>query len=294
MKKNIKIVIATLIFTSICFGQTGTAQNQISLRTQTDSLNYTLGLANGDGIRNYYLKDKPLEEYISVFMKSLDAAYTSDNKFMKPDSTNKYASIIELANKVGTALKAQASTGLMGNPSLKIDFQLIKKGLDDGLRNNNSLMTPESAQRYLQATMTKISKKNLSPEDKLNKTAGEEYLTKNKLRKEVITTKSGLQYEILKKGDGVIPKATDNVKVLYVGSKIDGTVFDDKTQPEQALTSKLSNTIKGWIEALQIMQVGSKFKIYVPQELAYGAMKQGDIKPYSTLIFEIELLSIEK
>ena len=294
MKKNIKIAIATLIFATTCFGQTVTLQNQILLHTQTDSLNYTLGVANGDGIKNYYLKDKPLDESISVFMKYLDEGFAAEKQFVKPDSTNKYASIIELGNKVGNALKAQSSTGLMGVSTLKIDFQLIRKGLEDGLRNNNSLMSPESAQSYLQATMIKIKQQNLSSEDKLYKTACEEFLAKNKLRKEVITTKSGLQYEILKKGDGVMPKTTDNVKVLYLGSKIDGTVFEDKTKPENALTFKLSDTIKGWLEALQIMQVGSRYKIYVPQELAYGTMKQGDIKPYSTLIFEIELLSIEK
>src|ERR1035437_5457537 len=216
MKKNIKIAIATLIFTTTCFGQNGTTQNQTLLRTQTDSLNYTLGVANGDGIRNYYLKDKPLEEYISVFMKYLDAGFAAENQFVKPDSTNKYATIIELANKVGSAMKAQVSIGLMGNPSLKIDFQLIKKGLDDGLRNNNSLLSAQSAQRYLQETMTKISQQNLSPEDKLNKTACEEFLTKNKLQKGVITTKSGLQFEILNKGNGEFPLETSSVKVTYL------------------------------------------------------------------------------
>lgn len=294
MKKNIRIAIVSLIFATTCFGQTGTAQNQISLRTQTDSLNYTLGVANGDGIKNYYFKDKPLEEYIGVFMKYLDAAFAADNQFVKPDSaTNKHAAIIELGNKVGTALKTQVSTGLMGVSGHKVDFQLIKKGIEDGMRNNNSLMSAESSQKYLQETLAKIKQQNISPEDKLNKTASEEFLAKNKLRKEVITTQSGLQYEIIKKGDGEFPIETSNVKVTYIGKKTDGTIFDDRSKPEQALVFKLSETIKGWTEAIQLMPVGSKFKVYIPQELAYAQAKHGDIKPFSALIFEIELLGIE-
>jgi len=294
MKKNIKIVIATLIFATNCFGQTGTTQNQILLRTQTDSLNYTLGVANGDGIKNYYFKSNPLDECIQVFMKYLDEGFTDDNQFVQPDSiTNNYAEIIKIGNKVGKSLKAELTTGLMDLSFVKVDFQLIRKGLEDGMRNNNFLMTPESSQRYLQATFAVISQQNLSPEDRLNKTACEEFLVKNKLRKDVITTPSGLQYEIIKQGNGAFPTKLSRVKVLYKGSKIDGSIFDDRTELKQATNFLLSETIKGWIEAIQLMPVGSKFKIYIPQELAYGNIKQGDIKPFSTLIFDIELLSIE-
>jgi FKBP-type peptidyl-prolyl cis-trans isomerase FklB len=293
MKKDMKIAIASLIFTATCLGQTTTAQNQISLRTQTDSLNYTLGVANGDGIKNYHFQNKPLEECIGTFMKSLDEAFAGDKQFVKPDSANVYAPIIEMGNKVGTTLKAQASTGLMGIPSIKVEFQLIRKGVEDGMRDNNSLMSPASSQKYLQETMLKINQQKTSPEDKLNKTACEEFLAKNKLRKEVITTHSGLQYEIIKKGNGALPTNSSTVKVLYKGSRIDGSIFDENLKADQAMTFKLSDVIKGWTEAIQLMPVGSKFKIYVPQELAYAQVKHGEIKPFSTLIFEIELLSIE-
>lgn len=293
MKKNMKIAIASLIFATTCFGQAGTAQNQISLRTQTDSLNYALGVANGDGIKNYHFQNKPLEECIGVFMKSLDEAFTGDKPFVKPDSTNIYAPIIEMGNKVGTSLKAQANTGLMGIPNIKVEFQLIRKGVEDGMRDNNSLMSPASSQKYLQESTAKISQQNISSEDKLNKTASEEFMAKNKLRKEVITTQSGLQYEIIKKGNGEFPSNSSKVKVLYKGSRIDGSTFDEKSKSDQTIAFKLSEAIKGWTEALQLMPVGSKFKVYIPQELAYGNVKHGNIKPFSALIYEIELLSIE-
>ncbi len=293
MKKDIRIAIATLIFATTCFAQTATAQNQISLRSQTDSLNYALGVANGDGIKNNYFQNKPLEECIGVFMKSMDEAFAADKQFVKPDSTNIYAPIIEIGNKVGTALKAQASTGLMGISGQKVDFQLIKKGINDGMRDNNSLMSPANSQKYLQETTAKIKQQNISPEDKLNKTTSEAFLAKNKLRKEVLTTQSGLQYEIIKKGVGEIPTNSSKVRVLYKGSKIDGSIFDENLKSGQPMAFKLSDVIKGWTEALQLMPVGSKFKVYIPQELAYGHVKHGDIKPFSALIYEIELLGIE-
>ncbi|HET7734028.1 MAG TPA: FKBP-type peptidyl-prolyl cis-trans isomerase, partial [Paludibacter sp.] len=192
-----------------------------------------------------------------------------------------------------TALKAQVSTGLMGVSGQKVDFQLIKKGIEDGMRDNNSLMSPESAQKYLQETLAIIKQQNISPDDKLNKTASEEFLAKNKLRKEVITTQSGLQYEIIKKGDGEFPTNSSKVRVLYKGSRIDGSIYDENLKSEQTMAFKLSEVIKGWTEAIQLMPVGSKFKVYIPQELAYGEAKHGDIKPFSALIFEIELLGIE-
>jgi len=295
MKKNIKIAIASLIFASNCFGQTITTQNQIILHSQTDSLNYALGFINGNAIKNNFFKNKNLDESIKVFMKYMDEGFTSDKQFVKPDSTtNKNAEIIEIGNKVGTSLKKQLTTGLMQYATIKFDFQLIRKGLEDGMKDNLILMTPENSQKYLQNTMVKISQENISCDDELNKIAGEEFLAKNKLRKEVITTKSGLQYEILKKGKGSLPIETSRVKVAYIGTKIDGTVIDDTSKPNQAVSFLLSATIKGWIEAIQLMPVGSKFRIYIPQQLAYGSLKQGDIKPYSVLIYEIKLLSIEE
>ena len=295
MIKNIKVIIIALIIASPCWGQAGTIQNQIILHTQTDSLNYAMGFANGNAIKNYFFKDKPLDESIHVFLKYFDEGFTSDKQFVKPDSTtNKYAEIIEIGNKVGTSLKGQLATGLMQYAIIKVDFQLLRKGLEDGMRDIFIYMTPEISQKYLQETLVKINLNNISHDDELNKTACEEFLAKNKLREEVITTQSGLQYEVIKKGIGAFPTGSSRVKVLYLGRKIDGTIFDDRSKPDQAIVFKLSETIKGWMEGILLMQVGSKFRIYIPQELAYGIVRSGVIKPYSALIFEIELLSIEE
>ena len=123
--------------------------------------------------------------------------------------------------------------------------------------------------------------------------AGADFLAENGKRKGVTTTKSGLQYEILKKGNGPIPAATDNVETHYHGTLLDGTVFDSSVERGQPISFGVNGVIAGWTEALQLMNVGSKWKLYIPYNLAYGERGAGQsIGPYSTLIFEVELLKI--
>ena len=127
-----------------------------------------------------------------------------------------------------------------------------------------------------------------------NRTAGEEFLKKNAKADSVKTTASGLQYKILTKGTGEIPQATDKVKVHYEGHLIDGTEFDSSYKRDKPTTFPANEVIKGWTEALTMMPVGSKWMLYIPQELAYGDREQNKIPPFSTLIFTVELLEIVK
>ena len=149
---------------------------------------------------------------------------------------------------------------------------------------------PEQAndiiQRYLEVA-------SLSKYEAVKK-EGEEFLQKNSLREEVFTTSSGLQYEVLNKGNGSKPGPTDEVTVHYHGTLIDGVVFDSSVQRGQPATFGVHQVIAGWTEALQLMSVGSKYRLFIPQELAYGANPHpgGPIKPNSALIFDVELLSI--
>lgn len=126
------------------------------------------------------------------------------------------------------------------------------------------------------------------------KTAGEKFLQENGKRQEVTTTDSGLQYEIIEAALGQKPKATDTVRVHYEGTLIDGTVFDSSYKRGESITFGLNQVIKGWTEGLQLMSVGSKYKLYIPYTLGYGAQGAGgSIPPYATLIFTVELLGIE-
>jgi FKBP-type peptidyl-prolyl cis-trans isomerase FklB len=126
------------------------------------------------------------------------------------------------------------------------------------------------------------------------KAEGEKFLAENALRDGVKVTESGLQYEVLKQGNGRKPTATDRVKVHYHGTLTNGTVFDSSVERGEPTSFGLNQVIAGWTEGLQLMPVGSKYRFYIPQELGYGERAAGQIPPYSTLIFEVELLDIEK
>ncbi|MBR1964201.1 MAG: FKBP-type peptidyl-prolyl cis-trans isomerase [Muribaculaceae bacterium] len=128
---------------------------------------------------------------------------------------------------------------------------------------------------------------------KVNKAAGEAFLAENGKRAEVVTTNSGLQYEVLVEGNGASPKATDQVTVHYTGKLIDGTVFDSSVDRGQPATFGVTQVIPGWVEALQLMKVGAKWRLYIPSEIAYGPQGAGGvIGPNATLIFDVELLNI--
>jgi len=182
----------------------------------------------------------------------------------------------------------------MGDSTLKVDIKLIKQGLINGLRGSKIQMTPAQAQEYLQKTMMALQSKKMEKLYGGNKTAGEKFLAENAKKPGVKTTADGLQYEVIKQGNGPLPTDTSKVKVNYHGTLIDGTVFDSSIDRKEPIVFQVNQVIKGWTEALKMMPVGSKFKLYIPQELAYAGADRGKIKPFSMLIFEVELISIEK
>jgi len=258
-----------------------------TLKTQNDSLNYAFGLANGDGVREYYIKGDSAKKSIESLLKGLDEG-------MKGEIDEANVEIVNLGTQIGTSLKDQKKSGLMGDSTLKVDIDLIKQGLINGLKGSSIQMNAKDAQEYLQVSMQKLQAEKMASQFGPNKTAGEKFLADNAKKAGVITTASGLEYEILKKGTGPIPTDSNTVKVHYHGTLIDGTVFDSSVDRKEPAVFPVNQVIKGWTEALKLMPVGSKFKLYVPQELAYGSADRGAIKPFSMLIFEVELLSIEK
>lgn len=180
----------------------------------------------------------------------------------------------------------------------EIDLELFYKGLQDGFKGKTPLMKPEEIVATLQALQSRKMKEQQDEMTKVatkNKTDSEAFLAKNKERKGVVTTPSGLQYEIIKKGDGEQPDANDKVKVHYHGTLPDGTVFDSSVERGEPVTFAVNGVIKGWTEALQMMHVGDKWKIFVPADLAYGARGAGPkIGPNQALVFDVELLGVEK
>jgi FKBP-type peptidyl-prolyl cis-trans isomerase len=173
----------------------------------------------------------------------------------------------------------------------QLDKKILLAAFEKSFLGDSVQIKPEKANQKLQAYFSGISK----VEGDKNKKEGDEFLAKNKTKQGVITLPSGLQYEIIKAGTGPKPKAEDQVKCHYKGSLLNGKVFDSSVERGEPATFPVNRVIPGWTEALQLMPVGSKWKLYIPAALAYGERGAGqDIKPNSTLVFEVELLEIVK
>ena len=198
-------------------------------------------------------------------------------------------------NKISTMVGMDIGRGLAQIKD-DVDIKVVEQALEQTLKGEKTSLTQEEALQVRQAYMQQMQAKRVAEQKaaaEKNKTEGTAFLAKNKSKAGVKSTASGLQYEVEKEGSGPKPKATDTVKVNYLGTKIDGTKFDSSYDRGQPATFPLNGVIKGWSEGLQLMPVGSKYKLFVPAELAYGENAPGPIGPNATLIFEVELLGIE-
>jgi FKBP-type peptidyl-prolyl cis-trans isomerase FklB len=182
---------------------------------------------------------------------------------------------------------------------IEINTDIYTQGLKDGLSETSSpLMTEEEIQTAMRIFQEDFRQKQLAERDQLaatNKAKGEAFFAENKNKEGVITTASGLQYKVIQEGTGPTPQLKDQVKCHYRGTTVEGKEFDSSYKRNSPATFYVNRVIKGWTEALQLMKVGSKWELYIPSELAYGQRGSGrDIGPNETLIFEVELLGIEK
>ena len=247
---------------------------------------------NGAQIRNYFLSNDTTGEDRDEFIASL-------NKGLKQKMRN--PQVVATAKNIGNAIREQEPVGLMGFNGVETKFNLIKQGFINGLNNYTEMMDRQVAMEFADATFGRLKQAQIEAEQEKAqlqgqqaKEEGEAFLAANALRKEVKTTASGLQYEVLEEGNGPKPTAASTVKVHYEGTLIDGTVFDSSYQRGEPIEFPLSGVIKGWTEGLQLMPVGSKYKLYIPYELAYGERGAGaSIPPYAALIFTVELLEIK-
>jgi FKBP-type peptidyl-prolyl cis-trans isomerase FklB len=191
--------------------------------------------------------------------------------------------------KISYALGLNIGHNLTGAGIKGLDINKFIDGIRDVLEKKPQAITTEEAQALLNSYFTNLQAEQAEEQMK----AGKEYLAANAKKEGVVTLPSGLQYEILTEGNGAKPTASDNVVCHYHGTLIDGTIFDSSVRRGEPATFGVNQVIKGWVEALQLMSVGSKWRLTVPSELAYGAQGAGQhIAPYSTLIFEVELIDI--
>ncbi|WP_439555090.1 FKBP-type peptidyl-prolyl cis-trans isomerase [Dyadobacter sp.] len=172
-----------------------------------------------------------------------------------------------------------------------INTEILTKTINAALKGSKTTFSPEDANAFIGSYFQKM----MEEKGAVVRTEGEKFLAENKKRTGVTTTESGLQYEVIKTGDGPKPSATDKVKTHYHGTLTNGTVFDSSVDRGEPVEFPVNGVIKGWTEALQLMPVGSKWKLYIPYQLAYGERAAGpQIPAYSALVFEVELLEIIK
>ncbi len=217
------------------------------------------------------------------------------------DEESAYAHGLSIGVQFSQQMLPQFNTMLYGEDSdTKANTDQLLAGLISTLKNQGLAISKEDANILVQSEFEKAQAQQMERQEEDLQVQyesaiaeGDAYMAENAKRDEVVTLPSGLQYEVITKGSGAVPASTDQVKVHYHGTLIDGTVFDSSVERGEPAVFGVTQVIAGWTEALQLMPVGSKWRLYVPYDLAYGTADRGEIKPYSNLIFDVELIVIE-
>ena len=263
------LAIAVASFVASC-GNSGS--NKPNLKNDVDTLSYAIGLAQTQGLKQYLVQMDVDTTYMDAFIKGLrEGANAGDDK-----KKAAYYMGIQIGQQISNRMVKGINHELFGEDSTKtISMKNFLAGFIQGVKEKKGLMTVEQASQVAQM-----------------KKKGEAWMAANAKKAGVKTLPSGVQYKVIKEGNGAMPKDTSLVTVNYEGRLIDGTVFDSSYKRGQAVDLRANQVIKGWTEALVHMPAGSVWEVYIPQELAYGEREQGQIKPYSPLVFKIELIKV--
>ena len=285
-----KIVLFAAIAAAAGLASCTAQAPKANLKSEIDSLSYMMGITNTQGLMDFASQRLGVDSaQYADFIKGIQAGISQTTK-----SEKAYIAGIQIGQQLSGDMFQNINSQLFGNDSTQtLSKDNFLAGFFEALKGAGVSM--EDAKQFVQTRTEAIKAKALEEKYGENKAAGEKFLAENKTKEGVVTTESGLQYKIIKAGKGEIPTKESTVKVNYKGTLIDGTEFDSSYKRNAPATFRADQVIKGWTEALTMMPVGSKWELYIPQELAYGARETGgQIKPFSTLIFEVELLEIEK
>ena len=258
-----------------------------SLKTDVDTLSYAIGKANGAQMTAYLAQQGIDSAYIADFVRGFKegSASAGDKK--------KAAYVAGL--QAGAGMASSINNQIFAGDSIHhVSQKNLVAGLIDGVKKNDKIMTSEVAMNSIESLADRVHTRIVGERYKEVKEKNAKFLADNAKKPGVKTLPSGVQYKVIKEGNGPIPTDSSTVKVNYEGRLIDGTVFDSSYTRGEAATFPANRVIKGWTEALCHMPAGSEWEIYIPQELAYGEREQGkDIKPFSALIFKLELLEVD-
>ena len=284
-----KIVLFAAIAAAVGFASCTAQAPKANLKNEVDTLSYMMGVNNTQGLNDFLVGRMGVDlNDMDAFLEGFIEASTKTSKKDKA-----YMAGLQIGQQVAVDMFEGINQQIFGGDSLqslnKADFLA---GFIAAVKGN-AAFSLDSARVYVEKHADAIKAKALESRYGENKAAGEAFLAENAKKEGVVTTESGLQYKVIKAGKGEVPTATSTVKVNYKGTLIDGTEFDSSYKRNEPTTFRANQVIKGWTEALTMMPVGSKWELYIPQELAYGARETGgSIKPFSALIFEVELLEV--
>lgn len=261
------------------------ARAKVELATPSDSLSYAAGMVRTEGLLPFLQQSFGVDTaYMDDFIRGYEEAWAKGfGERMKAYYAGEQIALM-MTQRILPVVKEEFE-----GRSDSINEAILNQGFVASLRKDASVMADSVAVAYFDAAF----KRAVDDRNNANKKAGADFLAANKAQPGVVELPSGLQYKVLVKGDGPLPKATDEVKVKYEGRLVDGTVFDSSShQKDGTATLRVDRLIKGWTEALTLMPVGSKWQLYIPYDLAYGDRKAGKIEPYSALVFDLELVGI--
>ncbi|HEY9550648.1 MAG TPA: FKBP-type peptidyl-prolyl cis-trans isomerase [Prevotella sp.] len=283
--------VAAMAIAAATFSSCGNSTPKADLKTDVDTMSYAMGMTQSQGLKEYLVGRMGIDTtYMDQFIKGLnDGANAGDDK-----GKAAYYAGIQIGQQISNQMVKGINQEVFGTDSTKsISLKNFMAGFITGTTGKKGVMNVQQAQQMATTMITNIRAKNMLKQYGGNKAAGEKFLAENKKKEGVKTLPSGVQYKVIKVGNGPMPKDTSMVKVNYEGRTIDGKVFDSSYKRNQPVELRANQVIKGWTEALVHMPVGSVWEVYIPQDQAYGEREQGsDIKPFSALIFKIELISI--
>ncbi|MCR5077204.1 MAG: FKBP-type peptidyl-prolyl cis-trans isomerase [Prevotella sp.] len=281
-------LLAVMAIAAVGFTACGNSTPKEEMKSDVDSLSYALGIDQGQGVKQYLQQMQIDTAYIDEFVKGLnDGAKNADDK-----KRAAYNAGIGIGMQMNMVIKQQINRQIFGQDSTKtISLDNFLAGFAASAKGKGQKMTVEQARTIEQNTSKAIQTKNAEKTYGANKKKSDAYMAANAKKAGVRTIGQGVQVKELKKGTGAVPKATDVVKINYVGKTIEGKEFDHR----DGATMPVGGVIPGFTEALTKMPVGSKWEITIPYTAGYGAQQPSpDLKPFSTLVFTVELLEIEK
>ena len=283
--------VAAMAIVAAGFTACGNGTPKASLKSDVDSMSYAIGMAQTQGLKDYLVERLGVDTaYMGEFIKGLnEGANAGDNK-----KKAAYYAGIQIGQQIANQMVKGINHEVFGDDSTKtISMKNFMAGFVSGTTGKGGLMTAEEAQTTAQTKMQEIKAREMLKTYGPNKEEGEKFLAENAKKEGVKTLDGGVQYKVIKEGTGAIPADTSLVKVHYEGRLLNDSVFDSSYKRGEPITLRCNQTIKGWTEAMVHMPAGSIWEVYIPQDQAYGEREQGIIKPFSVLVFKIELLVVK-